>query len=92
MKISSLIIGGIASLVSVVCIATAPPPKPKSCTITCYEKTPACYVTKTGKDCLEITNVKPSGKKGGYICKLKGCDTTTTYGDDGTSVNKKDSD
>ncbi len=49
------------------------------CTITCYEKTPTCYVTKDSNGCLEISNVKPAAKKGSSICTLKGCESKTVY-------------
>lgn len=51
----------------------------KSCSITCYEKTPTCYVTKDDKGCLVISNEKPTCSKGSCVCKIEGCETKTTY-------------
>lgn len=51
----------------------------KSCNITCYEKSPACYVTKDSSGCLVITNTKPKCSKGSCICELKSCDKKTEY-------------
>lgn len=50
-----------------------------ACSITCYEKTPTCYVTKDSSGCLVITNTKPKCEKGQCICELKGCEKKTTY-------------
>ncbi len=50
-----------------------------SCSITCYEKTPACYVTKDSTGCLVITNTKPKCSKGSCVCELKSCDKKTEY-------------
>lgn len=93
MKKLALLSTVVALTLSIGCLAASgPPSKQKSCTITCFEKTPTCYVTQTGKDCLEITNVKPNNKKkGSFSCELKGCETTTTYGDTGVDVDKKES-
>ena len=56
----------------------------KACSITCYEKTPTCYVTAEGNNCLTISNEKPScDTKGSCVCKIAGCDTKTTYLPDG---------
>lgn len=52
--------------------------KNDSCTITCYEKTPTCYVAKNGKDCLDISN-KPIKSNGELVCELKGCESKTVY-------------
>lgn len=53
----------------------------KSCTITCEQKTPTCYVTQEKSGCLVISNSKPPtcNKKGSCTCVIEGCDTTTTY-------------
>lgn len=50
-----------------------------TCSITCYEKTPECYVTKDEAGCLIISNEKPKrNKQGDLICKIPSCDIKTT--------------
>jgi hypothetical protein len=51
----------------------------KSCTITCYEKTPTCYVAKDNDGCLVISDHKPVPGKKSSICTLQSCDTRTVY-------------
>jgi hypothetical protein len=52
----------------------------KSCTITCEQKTPTCYVTQEKSGCLVISNDKPPTRnKGSYTCVIEGCDIKTTY-------------
>ena len=51
----------------------------QSCSITCYEKNPACYVSKDKDGCLTITNEKPKCSKDSCICTIKGCNKKTEY-------------
>lgn len=78
MKTSSLILAVLATAAFGAYAADATLPN-KSCSITCYEKTPACYVTKDSSGCLVITNTKPKCSKGSCICELKSCDKKTEY-------------
>lgn len=78
MKLSILMLS--VCLMAVALIAKAKPiSSDEACSITCYEKTPSCYVTKDSSGCLVITNKKPKCSKGQCICELKGCDKKTTY-------------
>lgn len=73
--ISVLVLGSSMLLVSSSFAATG-----KSCSITCYEKTPDCYVTKDSSGCLIISNEKPKkNKKGDLMCVLPGCEKKTEY-------------
>lgn len=63
--------------------STAPMKDP--CTVTCYEKSPTCYVTADGPDCLTISNEKPVCTKGTCVCTIQGCETKTTLQPSGSS-------
>ena len=47
--------------------------------ITCYEKTPTCYVTKDKSGCLDISYKKPVCAKGSCVCTVKACNKVTNY-------------
>lgn len=49
-----------------------------ACSVTCYEKTPTCYVTQGKDGCLDISNEKPDCTKAACVCKLAGCETKKT--------------
>ena len=56
------------------------PAQPKGdCTITCYQKTPTCYVTKEDKGCLKLNSEIPGCSNNICICTLKDCKPKTTY-------------
>lgn len=78
MKLSSLVISATIML-AVSAYAADSSSSNKSCSITCYEKTPACYVTKDSTGCLVITNTKPKCSKGSCICEVKSCEKKTEY-------------
>jgi hypothetical protein len=59
--------------------------KNNSCTITCYEKTPTCYVSQDVSGCLTITNDKPVSNDGARTCVLPACEKNVTYQLRGTS-------
>lgn len=50
-----------------------------NCSITCFEKTPQCFVSKDSTGCLVITDHKPSCSKGSCVCQLKSCKTKTIF-------------
>ena len=76
----------IVSVIAMVAILNISFAKQKQdpCSITCYEKTPDCYVSAASSGCLIISNVKPKAKKGEYTCRLKSCKIKTTYDSDNT--------
>lgn len=53
-------------------------PSAKKCQITCYEKTPSCYVSSEGSNCLAISNVLKKDEKKS-VCTLKSCNVQTSY-------------
>lgn len=79
----SKIIYGVSTLaLSFCCVAVlnaAPELPGTACSITCYEKTPSCYVSKDKSGCLVISNEKPSCSKGSCICELKACAKKSSY-------------
>lgn len=52
---------------------------PNDCSVTCYEKTPACYATEDKAGCITISNEKPKCVGKSCTCVLKGCERKTTY-------------
>jgi hypothetical protein len=56
---------------------TGTEPMKDACSITCYEKTPSCYVTQGKDGCLDISDKKPECNDGKCVCKISGCEKTT---------------
>lgn len=48
-----------------------------ACSITCYEKTPTCYVTQDKEGCLKISDTKPECTGNACVCKIDGCEEKT---------------
>lgn len=57
--------------------ATGTEPMKDACSITCYEKTPTCYVTQDKEGCLIISDKKPECHDGKCVCEIKGCEKQT---------------
>ncbi|MHB1949751.1 MAG: hypothetical protein ACYCQI_16755 [Gammaproteobacteria bacterium] len=57
----------------------------ENCSITCYEKTPTCYVTTDKSGCIKLSYQKPKCGEKACTCVIKGCDTKTTF-ENGNSV------
>lgn len=55
-------------------VPTGTEPMQDACSITCYEKTPTCYVTQDKDGCLNISDKKPVCKDNKCICEMSGCD------------------
>jgi|GEM_PF-5515107 len=54
-------------------------------TITCYEKTPTCYVSQGAPGCLTISYDKPANSNGEKTCILPASEKNVTYQWRGTS-------
>jgi len=59
------------------------------CSITCYEKTPTCYVTAEKSGCIKISYEKPKCGEKSCTCIIKGCDKKTTFENDKTVTTTK---
>jgi hypothetical protein len=71
-------VSGVA--LALLCATTIWAAPPKSCSITCIEKTPDCYVSKDKDGCLIISDEKPKvNKEGKLICIIPGCEKETKY-------------
>lgn len=60
-----------------------------ACTITCYQKTPTCYVKKDASGCLDISYTKPVCNKDECVCKIPGCEQKTIIDSKGNETTIK---